>query len=167
MSPERIHASAMKLGRKRAPAVAGIASVALVAILLTFLPQTGGLSNGQCKGLPGCPFSVEGDIFIATAVGGGMITLTVTNYSNYPLSNITFSGITPNVDGLTVFTPFACNGRVVSSANLLQFGGNSTGYYSFTWGGSVSTTYTLVVTATMTNGQVVTWQASAVSYSWS
>ncbi len=109
---------------------------------------------------------MSADVFIGSGYGGGMVTLNVTNNAQLPFINITLSAISPPVNGLLRFTPFTINDRVVTSSNALDVGKASIGYFSFDYGGTSPTVYTLTVTATTVDGQLITEQTTAVSYSW-
>ena len=116
----------------------------------------------SCLGSSDCLFQIRGTVAV-TSQSGGKVNLTVDNLANYPFMNIDITGTTPSLNGLASSAPFTYNGTAISTANPLQIGSSSSGSFTFTSGGSTGTTYTIIVTATMTNGQTVTEEASFVA----
>ncbi len=110
-----------------------------------------------------CLFNIQGEIMIGNDLGAGIMNITVFNAANYPFTNITVLSAAPGLAGFAEFTPFTSGGRVVSVSNQLEIGLYSSGFYSFTSGGALSTTYTITVQATMSNGQTITEKTNIVS----
>ncbi len=156
----------MQARRKRILAVAAVAVIAVLVVVVVSLaeyPQGGSLSNNPCLGPGSCLFAVTGEVAIDSDQGGGMVILTVVNHANLPFINITLVDASPTLPGLTGFTPFTYDGRVVNALHVLDIGNNSTGYYSFRYGGTSATSYTFTLAAIMSNGQIITEEASIVS----
>ncbi len=144
--------------------VAVIATLAVVTIALTVFPQNSGLSAGLCPNPPdNCLFQIVGTIAITSQSGAGVLNLSIENVANYPFTNIGVAGITPSLGGLVSDAPFTNNGTAISASNPLQIASYSSGSYRFSSGGSNGTTYTITVTATMTNGQIITEKTRVVA----
>ncbi len=92
-----------------------------------------------------------------------MIIIKVTDNANYAFTNITLTDVNPGLAGLAAFAPFTSNNRMLSSTNALGIGENTTGYYSFSSGGSSRTPYTVTLEATLTDGQIITEKGTIVS----
>ncbi|MGA2199403.1 MAG: hypothetical protein ABSG45_05640 [Nitrososphaerales archaeon] len=135
--------------------------LALVAIAPTVLTQKDSATEG-CL-VPPCLFDIRGTITIGSDQGNGMINITVSNHARYAFTNITLVDAGPGLTNLATFTPFTNHDRVINPSNALQVGENSSGWYNFEYGGSAATTYRVTVSATLTNGQVITEQTDIVS----
>jgi len=156
----------MQARRKRILAVAGVAVAAILVVVVVSMvvyPQNESPSSRPCLGPGNCLFPVTGEIAINSDQGAGMIILTVVNHANFPFINISLVDATPILPGLTGFTPFTFDGRVINALHVLGIGNNSTGYYSFAYGGTGATSYTLTLAAVMSNGQTITEKASIIS----
>ncbi len=154
----------MAVRGKRTLLVVGMAvaiALALVAIAPAVFTQKDSATEG-CL-VPPCLFEIQGTITIGSDQGNGMINLTVSNHASYAFTNITLVDASPGLINLVTFTPFTNHDRVVNPSNTLQVGEKSSGWYNFEYGGSAATTYKVTISATLTNGQVITEQTNIVS----
>jgi hypothetical protein len=153
--------------RNRRSALIGAIAV-LLAIDLLWVGMTlyawDTTPQAQCLVPPGpCVIDVRGDIQIDTDTGAGIMNITVSNYANLPLTNITVVAAVPGINGLAVFTPFTVHNAVISYGNQLPIGQGSNGYWTFESGGAPSTTYTVFVRGTLTDGHVLDVKTQIVS----
>lgn len=144
--------------------VAVVAAIALVGFALVAIPQNNTAVAGACLVPPqSCLFNISGTMAVTSESGSGLVNLTINNEANYPFTSISLTETSPTVAGIASSSPFTYNGVAISISNPLQIGSYSSGVYDFNSGGNIGTTYTIFVTVTMTNGQVITEKTNLVA----
>jgi hypothetical protein len=133
-----------------------IASACIVAIVIVGLmfALVKGPSSSINAGVPGGPLVGVG-AEIEAAESGGNLTVIVHNAAYDPFVKVTMSGISPTLPGLTMQSPFTYNGSEISASNPLTIGEESQASYSFTSDVVAGVNYTVTVSVTLTNGQVI------------
>jgi hypothetical protein len=141
--------------RQRSPVIiiAGVCIVAMVIVGLVFALMRG-QSSSINPGGPGGPLVGVG-AEIEAAESGGNLTVTVHNAAYDPFVKVTVSGISPTLSGLTMQSAFIYNGSEISASNPLTIGEESQASYSFTSDVATGVNYTVTVSVTLTDGQVI------------
>lgn len=123
----------------------------MVVVGLTFFPPTD-LVNVA----PGGPLaSLKGTITANSESGAGVLNLTVSNGANYPFTRIDVSSTNPSMAGAAHNIIFSYNGMAVSQSNPLAIGDSAIGMHDFGSGLSSGASYFIVVTITLSNGQLI------------
>jgi hypothetical protein len=125
--------------------------IVAIAGLVFFLP-TG--KSSLDPGGAGGPLVVVRATINASASGGNIAVL-VQNAANLPFVVVSLSGINPSLSGLTVLAPFTHNESVISSSNPLWIGDTAQAAYAFTSSVETGASYTVTVSVTLTDGQVI------------
>ena len=145
----------MHVNRRTTLLLAMVVALVVIAILLVWAFTTGTISSmGPSPPSPGA-LVTNGTISIASQSGGGVLSLTVKNNENNPVSSMVISQTTPSLGGLNR-SFFDYNDMPVSNSNPLSIGATASGTFDFTSGGASGIHYKIVVSATLTNGKVET-----------
>lgn len=148
-------------------------AVAILVVLFgatLFLLQGTGKSGSPSSCLTPpvpCKFNIVGEIIVnPQSRGSGSLNLSIGNMLDDNIVDVSLANVSPVLRSLTNTVPFSFMGNVVSSSEPLHTGDYAKADYTFTSGGSVSTTYTVIVTVTTSRGQTITesTQISAVSH---
>ena len=145
-------------GKRAVAATIAIAAFLIVAGAILLSTPSG---PGTSPGGPLVP--IRGVAITALSSGGGMLNISVEDAANFPATSVAVSVSNPTLTGLALESPFSYNGSPVSDSNYLPIAEPTTGSYGFASGGVPGTTYTVLVSMTMTNGQVITGSQAVVA----
>jgi hypothetical protein len=149
----------MRMTRRRVLAVS-VAVVLVIAAVVVARAFYNGCVGCEGSGIPGS-LSISGTISVTSQSGGGGLSLQVKNNENNPVGAMAVSKTTPNLGGLV--GSFDCNGAPINNTNPFTPGESASGQFNFTSGGVNGTRYVVVVSVTLTNGQVETGSTTIVS----
>jgi len=144
--------------KRRALSLSAGTASAVIAIIFVSTFFTGNFAPGLSVGTNNPLASISGVITVNPQSGAGTLVLSVDNQGNVPIFALTITKITPSL--ATASSEFTFNGLPVNSSNPLPIGASAVCQCRFSSGGESGTQYEVFVSATFSDGSVVTGSAA-------
>jgi hypothetical protein len=149
--------STIGVGRRASLSLGTGAALAVIAAVLVWSLEGGVSYVGLTTGSP-TTVAVSGVILIDSQSGAGTLTLAVKDYGNTPIFTLALAEIAPSLPIAPASLNY--NGAAVTSSNPLPVGGSAYGQFRFASGGVSGTGYKVVISATFSNGAIMTSSAT-------